>query len=263
MVVEKTEHFLVRWRLRWIPKLHNVITHSNSFINSNVIRDTPMSNHSITWKNYSMNTYQPYTYLIGWSVHNLWYYGVRFAKNCHPGDLWVSYFTSSKYVAALREQHGEPDVVQVRKLFSSAQAAVLWEERVLRRTKAMADPKWINRNVAGHWNASQSTPNPLKGKSYAEVYGDKGLDWNNKRLIKHKAWWNTDDGRKRKAILAEQRHPKFTTKGLPPHNKVTDTFDFTCEFCGCQETRRNTKTQRDRKTCGSKSCAAKWTHTYR
>lgn len=96
-----------------------------------------------------MNTYQPYTYLIGWSVHNLWYYGVRFAKNCHPGDLWVTYFTSSKYVAALREQHGEPDVVQVRKLFSSATKAQEWEETVLRRMNVLLDEKWINRNIKG------------------------------------------------------------------------------------------------------------------
>jgi hypothetical protein len=96
-----------------------------------------------------MNTYQPYTYLIGWRSLNLWYYGVRFSKNCHPSDLWVSYFTSSKYVAALREQHGEPDVVQVRKLFSSAASAQAWEERVLRRMNVLLDERWINRNIKG------------------------------------------------------------------------------------------------------------------
>jgi len=38
----------------------------------------------------------PYTYLIGWSNLNTWYYGRRTSKNCHPSDLWQKYFTSSK-----------------------------------------------------------------------------------------------------------------------------------------------------------------------
>ena len=40
----------------------------------------------------------PYTYIIGWSSLNKWYYGVRYAKNCKPEDLWKTYFTSSKHV---------------------------------------------------------------------------------------------------------------------------------------------------------------------
>jgi hypothetical protein len=40
----------------------------------------------------------PYTYLIGWSHLNKWYYGRRTAKGCHPSELWVKYFTSSKSV---------------------------------------------------------------------------------------------------------------------------------------------------------------------
>lgn len=61
----------------------------------------------------------------------------------------MSYFTSSKYVAALREQHGEPDVVQVRRLFSSATKAQAWEEGVLRRMNVLIDGRWINRNIKG------------------------------------------------------------------------------------------------------------------
>ena len=36
----------------------------------------------------------PYTYLIGWSNLNKFYYGVRYGKGCHPSDLWVKYFGS-------------------------------------------------------------------------------------------------------------------------------------------------------------------------
>jgi hypothetical protein len=211
-----------------------------------------------------MNTYQPYTYLIGWSDLDQWYYGVRFAKNCDPSDLWTKYFTSSKYVALLREEHGEPDIVQVRKTFKSAKQAVLWESQVLHRLSVTQDPKWINRNVAGHWDTTQSHPNPLKGKTYAEVYGQRGIEWNTHRLDKAKDWWQTDAGATRKEKLIEQNktHNTFTTVGLEPHNKIKSTFDFTCEFCNKFETRRDISTQRKRKTCGSKRCAALYARKY-
>lgn len=62
------------------------------------------------------NIYPPYTYLIGWSEHNLWYYGVRYANSTIPeNDLWVKYFSSSKYVKDIRKEFGEPDVIQIRK----------------------------------------------------------------------------------------------------------------------------------------------------
>lgn len=87
----------------------------------------------------------PFTYLIGWSVHNKWYYGVRFAKNCNPDDLWTKYFTSSKYVQQMREEHGEPDVVEVRRTFLSQIDARLWEQKVLRRLDAVKSTHWLNK----------------------------------------------------------------------------------------------------------------------
>ncbi len=66
-----------------------------------------------------MSIYIPYTYIIGWSLYNKYYYGVRYAKNCNPNDLWKTYFTSSKYVKEFRNNHGEPDIIQVRKTFEN------------------------------------------------------------------------------------------------------------------------------------------------
>ena len=94
-----------------------------------------------------MNTYQPYTYLIGWSDLDQWYYGVRFAKNCDPSDLWTKYFTSSKYVALLREEHGEPDIVQVRKTFINSDQARAWELKVLQRMNVVTESKWLNKSA--------------------------------------------------------------------------------------------------------------------
>jgi hypothetical protein len=90
-----------------------------------------------------MNIYVPYTYLIGWSNLDLWYYGVRTAKNCNPADLWVKYFTSSKVVKKLRSEHGEPNVLQIRKTFSDSKSALLWEEKVIRRL-SLKSKKWLN-----------------------------------------------------------------------------------------------------------------------
>lgn len=90
----------------------------------------------------------PYTYLIGWSKLNLWYYGVEYAnsktKTANPSNLWKTYFTSSKLVQSHRKKHGEPDVIQVRKTFGNAKSAVLWEQKVLSRLNAATSSKWLN-----------------------------------------------------------------------------------------------------------------------
>ena len=90
-----------------------------------------------------------YTYLVGWSRLDVWYYGVRTAKTSSPSDLWTTYFTSSHRVKAFRAEHGEPDVVQVRRVFSDREAALRWEERVIDRMDAVWSPRWLNAQNAG------------------------------------------------------------------------------------------------------------------
>jgi len=93
-----------------------------------------------------MTTYQPYTYLIGWSKLDRWYYGVRHAKTCNPKDLWVTYFTSSKHVAEFRKLHGEPNVIKIRKIFNDRATSLLWEEKLLKKIKAAQSDRWLNRH---------------------------------------------------------------------------------------------------------------------
>lgn len=103
-----------------------------------------------------MNIYTPYTYLIGWSDLNKYYYGMRYATQkcclyetgCHPDDLWKTYFTSSKEVSIYREKYGEPDIIQIRKTFSDAQSAKMWEHKVLLRLNAATSDKWLNKTYA-------------------------------------------------------------------------------------------------------------------
>jgi hypothetical protein len=96
-----------------------------------------------------MSIYIPYTYLIGWSEHNKYYYGVRYAMNCNPNDLWLSYFTSSKHVKEFRKNHGEPDILEVRKTFKDAKSAIRWEENVLKRMNVLHRSDFLNKNISG------------------------------------------------------------------------------------------------------------------
>lgn len=85
-----------------------------------------------------------YTYLVGWSKLDVWYYGCRYAKNCSPQELWIKYFTSSKLVKNFRKIHGEPDVIQIRKTFDSELSARTWEYKVLKRMKVKNSSRWLN-----------------------------------------------------------------------------------------------------------------------
>lgn len=89
---------------------------------------------------------KPFTYLIGWKALDKWYYGVRYARGCHPDDLWTKYFTSSKYVLKLREDFSEPDVIEIRQTFDDSLQAREWEEKVLRRLNVIKDGRWLNKN---------------------------------------------------------------------------------------------------------------------
>lgn len=91
-----------------------------------------------------MIIYQPYTYLVGWSKLNKWYYGVRYSKYATPSELWVKYFTSSKYVKIFRKKYGEPDVIQVRRIFDDKYKAILWEQKVLKRLNVEKNNKFLN-----------------------------------------------------------------------------------------------------------------------
>jgi hypothetical protein len=85
-----------------------------------------------------------YTYRIGWSDLDLYYYGVRTANKWPPeDDLWKYYYTSSPGVKVLRESYGEPDIIEVRKRFSNRRRAQYWESEVIRRA-VYHNPRYIN-----------------------------------------------------------------------------------------------------------------------
>jgi hypothetical protein len=93
-----------------------------------------------------MNTYIPFTYLIGWSHLNTWYYGRKTEQGCCPNDLWTTYFTSSDEVNEFRIKNGEPDIIQIRKIFpNNPKACCDWEDKVLDRMNVMKDDRFLNK----------------------------------------------------------------------------------------------------------------------
>lgn len=137
----------------------------------------------------------PYTYLIGWSKHNIWYYGVRYSKKCNLNELWKTYFTSSKYVKDFRFKFGEPDVIEVRKIFSSIEKATLWEEKVIRRMRCVKKDNWLNR-----------------GNAKKEFYNIKHTDLT-KNKIKNKALGRKDS--------IETRMKKSESRKKWKHNRIS------------------------------------------
>lgn len=111
-----------------------------------------------------MNIYTPYTYLIGWTSINKFYYGVRYAKSsncifesgCHPSELWVGYFTSSTVVAEYRKLYGEPDIIQVRKTFDCPKLAQEWECKVIDKMNMIESDTWLNEGLPGAFIMTES-----------------------------------------------------------------------------------------------------------
>jgi hypothetical protein len=128
----------------------------------------------------------PYTYLIGWSDQNKWYYGARWAKGCHPDDLWVKYFTSSKNVSRFREEFGDPDVVEVTDTFNTIEQAKEWESIIIRLNRIVESEDFLNLRdpqtqfqCVGGWLLSKEEKmrrsekfkgegNPMYGKHYTD-----------------------------------------------------------------------------------------------
>jgi hypothetical protein len=76
----------------------------------------------------------------------MYYYGVRYKDGFGPESLGNPYFSSSKYVKKHIEKYGNPDIIQVRKIFDTKIAAKKWESKVLRRIDAAHNPKWLNKS---------------------------------------------------------------------------------------------------------------------
>lgn len=136
--------------------------------------------------------YNPYTYLIGWSHLFTYYYGCEYGNSsdrvANPNNLWTIYFTSSKHVTKFREEYGEPDVVEVRKIFTNAKSCRLWESKVLDRLKVTKKSYFLNKR-GGSWKwATHQMNDEIKRKISESSRGKKmPQETSHKRLLTLKA----------------------------------------------------------------------------
>lgn len=157
---------------------------------------------------YSRNCF---TYLIGWSKLNVWYYGRRTAFGCSPDDLWKTYFTSSEYVKLFREQHGEPDVIKTRKIFGEDyESCEKWETKVLVRINAAARSDFLNK----HNNTSTTTNRAPAFDANQQFVGlvecdhpGWGTDFYGINKFKDLSKWNIAGSTRGKELAALGIHP--------------------------------------------------------
>lgn len=112
-------------------------------------------------------TNTPFLYAIGWSELNAWYLGVRYSKTCVPLDLWTTYFTSSKPVAQLRADFGEPDVFDV--LATGTTDSILeLESTLLSEFQLHKDSRWLNLSIGGKRFFIQGERDPAIGQKISK-----------------------------------------------------------------------------------------------
>lgn len=87
-----------------------------------------------------------FTYLLGWTKFNKFYYGVRYKDGVTPDSLGTTYFSSSRYVKKFIEENGSPDIMQVRRMFTCKIKARKWEDKVIRRLSIVYSDKWLNKS---------------------------------------------------------------------------------------------------------------------
>jgi len=176
---------------------------------------------------------QPYTYVIGWTHLNKYYYGVRYAKKCNPLDLWVSYFTSSNFVKRLREKEGEPDIKQVRKIFNDTKTAILYEAKVLRRLDVLKKDKWLNMAIVGSIAPMPGKLNP----SYGRIKSDE----EKRKISEANLGRKMSDSTKKKISLAKKgrpghKHNLLTKEKISKKMLALFANGFTNPFQGRQHT---------------------------
>lgn len=128
---------------------------------------------------------KPYTYLIKFIPTGQVYYGVRFAKGCHPDEFWQDggYFTSSKIVHQLIEEYGsEWFEYEIRQVFDDVNKARDWEEQVLKRMNAVESKQWLNRTDNRSFIRNKNTytikEQNKKEQTFIKKYGCKNPNMN-------------------------------------------------------------------------------------
>lgn len=122
----------------------------------------------------SITTYTPFTYCLTFLPTGKRYYGVRYTEKevAHPSQLWTTYFTSSKTISDLIEEHGKDSFTfEVRKTFKTRAEAVSWETKFLTKIGAAQSQDWLNGHNGGsnfHTTIEGVTKSTLSKKNWSE-----------------------------------------------------------------------------------------------
>ncbi len=106
----------------------------------------------------------PYVYLLFWEKFNKYYIGVRYGKNCHPDDLLVTYFTSSKVVKNFIKENGLPKSKKILKIFNNIVDAKNYEDYLLKENNAGKNNDFLNIRGDSFKNLDISKVNHKTGK---------------------------------------------------------------------------------------------------
>lgn len=155
-----------------------------------------------------------YTYHICWSNTDTHYYGVRGTSTSPVNDFWQQYFTSSKYVKQYRQEHGDPDIIQIRRVFGDdRQAALKWEKTVLQRLRVVKSPKWLNRYAGSYrgaigpknhgWKISKTTKGRKKPADVVDKI-NRNPEKIRKTALAHTGMKRSDDAKNKMSATRKQ-----------------------------------------------------------
>lgn len=191
-----------------------------------------------------MNIYNiPYTYLIKCVPENLYYYGVRYAKDCNPNEFFVKYFTSSEEVARLILKYGLDNFVfEIRRTFKNTNSARKWENKVLKRIKAAQRSDFINK-CNGKAPSNEKEIRDLIIKTFIIRYGvdnpskcpeiiAKIVDYWNSLSVEEKQ--NINNKRIDTCILKYDKPNVMQVKEIKEKGKKTNLSKYGVEYSGQQ-----------------------------
>jgi hypothetical protein len=173
----------------------------------------------------------PFTYHIAWSNIDKHYYGVRYAKGCNPNTFWKTYFTSSKLVMEYRQKYGEPDVIEIRRIFNDVNRAIIWEHKVLRRLNVLNSKKWLNQSIGGKdfglkehtLEAKRKLSHAHKGKILSPEHKAKLSVAKKGRAAHNKGKKHSDKSKIKMSIVKRgKNHPMYgKTPSLETRSKIS------------------------------------------
>jgi hypothetical protein len=192
----------------------------------------------------SNDIYTPFTYCITFIPTGKRYYGVRYAKDCHPEQLWTTYFTSSVTIADLIKEHGKESFTsQVRKTFITAKQARSWETKFLTRISAAQSPEWLNGNNGSA--TFHSTPESVQKTKETKKRRNSGMN----NPIVYQKMVNT---RKENGLENPMKNPESVLKHLATRAKngtlnnsspeSIQKFRDTCKEKGIENAMKNPET---------------------